>query len=158
VTRIRVAVLLFIVVIGTAAALAPAVRDELSWLWADSHGHASDFITYLDAWPKGRHAAEARLKRDQRHWVETKQAMIREAYQEAAHASPEADAKYRKEKREREDAFFWKAASSIDTAESYRDYLRKFPDGKYTNQAFARITSLNQAPPMTPNGTLAPPQ
>jgi hypothetical protein len=158
VTRIRAVVLLFIVVIGTAVALLPALRDDLSWWWADSHDHAVDFMTYLDAWPNGRHAADARLKYRQRQWMETKQAMIHEAYQEATHASPEADAQYLKEKRKREDAFFWKAASSTDTVESYRDYLKDFPRGKYTNQALARITALNQGSQAAPPANLVPPQ
>jgi hypothetical protein len=149
---------LFIVAIGTMVAIVPATRDEVSWWWADSHDHAADFTGYLETWPKGRHAAEARLKYRQRQWVETEQAMIHQAYQEASHASPEADAEYRKEKRLRRDAFFWKAASSTDTVEAYGDYLKQYPKGQFARQAHARIEALNHGAPATAPANTPPPE
>ncbi len=152
-TRIRAVVLLIIVVIGAAVALLPATRDELSWWWADSHNRAADFASYLEAWPKGYHAGEARLKYNQRQWAETEKAMIHQAYQEASHASPEADAEYRKEKRQRRDAFFWREATNSNTLESYQDYLQQFPRGQFSRQARAHIATLshpfNEVPPVS---------
>ncbi|HUD46631.1 MAG TPA: hypothetical protein VMR33_07365 [Candidatus Baltobacteraceae bacterium] len=142
-TRTRAVVLLFVVVIGAAAALVPAARDELSWWWAESHDHAVDFTTYLEVWPHGRHSAEARLKYDERRWVETQEAMIRQAYQEASRSSPEADVQYRREKHLRRDSFFWKAATSVNTVQSYQDYLQQFPDGRFAALAHARIDALS---------------
>src|SRR5580698_5956122 len=107
-TRARAVVLLFIIIIAATIALLPVVRDELSWWWAESLDHAADFMTYVEIWPNGRHVNEARLKYKQRQWVETEKALIHQAYQEASHASPDADAEYRKEKRLRRESFFWK--------------------------------------------------
>jgi hypothetical protein len=145
-TRTRAIVLLFIVVIGTAAALLPMTRDQLSWWWAESHDHAADFMNYLAVWPNGRHAVEARLNYNQRRWIETEKAMIRQAYQEASHSSPEADAEYRREKRMRRDSFFWKAATSANTLQSYHDYLKQYPKGQFVRQARARIDALIHDP------------
>jgi hypothetical protein len=115
-------------------------------------------LSYLDTWPNGRHAADARLKYRQRQWIETEQAMIRQAYQEASHASPEADAEYRKEKRMRHDAFFWKAASSTDTLQSYEDYLKQYPKGQYARQARARIEALSHGTQFVLPANTMPPQ
>ncbi|HUD83377.1 MAG TPA: hypothetical protein VMQ67_07730 [Candidatus Saccharimonadales bacterium] len=151
-TRTRAVVLLFIIVIAGVVTLLPASRDELSWWWADSHDHAADFMNYLEVWPKGRHVVEARLKYNQRRWVETEKVMIHQAYQEASHSSPEVDAEYRREKRLRRDAFFWKAATVANTLESYQDYLQQFPKGQFARQANARIDALGhrsqEAPPV----------
>ena len=157
-TRTRAVVLLFVVVIGAAVALLPATRDELSWWWAESHGHASDFMKYLEVWPNGRHVAEARVNYNQRRWIETEEALIRQAYQEASHPSPAAEAEYRKEKRLRQDAFFWKAAASVNTAQAYQDYLRQFPEGQFAGQARARIDALSHGPQGVPPVSSPPAQ
>ena len=157
-TRIRAVVLLFIALIVAVAAPVPATRDELSWWWADMHDHSADFMNYLDAWPKGRHAAEARLKYNQRHWVETEKAMIHQAYQDTAHANPEADNEYRRQQHMRREAFFWKQATNANTLESYQGYLRQFPRGQFTRQARAQIDALNNRPQEVPPASTPPPQ
>jgi hypothetical protein len=105
----------------------------------------------MDDWPKGLHAAEATLKYNERRWVETKKAMINQAYQQAAHSSADADAQYRKEKRLRLDAFFWKQATTANTLESYEDYLQEFPGGRFVLQARIQINAIthraNAGPP-----------
>ena len=157
-TRIRAVVLLFIIVIAAAIALLPVTRDELSWWWADSHDRSVDFTNYLESWPNGRHVAEARLKYNQRQWVETEKAMIHQAYQDASHSNPEADAEYRKEKRLRRDAFFWKAATNANTLQSYQDYLQQFPKGQFAPLARARIDALNHGAQEVPSAASPPPQ
>jgi hypothetical protein len=152
-TRIRAALLLFVIVVA-AATILPVTREEFSWLWADSHDSAADFMKYLEDWPQGRHAAEAHQKYDQRRWMDTKKSLISQAYQQAAHSSPEADAEYRKEKRLRRDSFFWKQAVAANTAEAYRDYLQQFPKGQHERQASNQIAALlrntNMPPPQLP--------
>jgi hypothetical protein len=157
-TRIRAVVLLFFIVIAAAIALLPVTRDELSWWWAESHDRSTDFTNYLEVWPNGRHVAEARLKYTQRHWVETEKAMIHQAYQEASHSTPEADAEYRKEKRLRRDSFFWKAATNANTLQSYKDYLQQFPKGQFARQAHARLDALSHSPQGVPPASSPPPQ
>jgi hypothetical protein len=142
-TRIRTVLLLFVIVVA-AATLLPITREEFSWLWADSHDQAADFMRYIEDWPKGRHVAQARLKYDQRRWMETKKAMINQAYQQAAHSTPDADAEYRKEKRLRRDSFFWKQAVAANTVNAYRDYLQQFPKGQHERQASNQIAALSR--------------
>jgi hypothetical protein len=157
-SRARAAVLLFLIVIAATVALLPVVRDELSWWWAESRDHAADFVTYVEVWPNGRHVNEARLKYKQRQWVETEKAMIHQAYQEASHASPDADAEYRKQKRLRRESFFWKAATNTDTLQSYQDYVTQFPQGQFARQARARIATLSRESPAIPGGSTPAPQ
>ena len=142
-TRVGAVVLLFIILI---AALLPAAREEVSWLWADSHDSAAEFNSYLEDWPSGRHAADARLKYYQRTWIEREKSKIHQAYQEASRSGPESDAEYRKQQQTRRDAFSWKAATNGDTLQSYQNYLQQFPNGQFARQARARINALNQNP------------
>jgi outer membrane protein assembly factor BamD (BamD/ComL family) len=140
-TRTRAVILLFIIAI---AAFLPAIREEVSWLWADSHQSAAEFESYLEDWPNGRHAADARLNYYQRAWVEREKAMIHQAYHEASSSSAESDAEYRKQQRLRRDTFSWKAATNSNTLQSYQNYLRQFPGGQFARPARARINALNQ--------------
>ena len=47
-------VLLVMVALALLADFLPVTREELSWWWAESHDHASDYLRYLSDWPKGR--------------------------------------------------------------------------------------------------------
>jgi hypothetical protein len=157
-TRIRAAVLLFVILIAAAVALVPAVRDELSWWWAESHDRSSDFMTYVEVWPNGRHVTDARLRYRQRQWVENEKALIHQAYEEAAHSSPEVEAEYLREKRLRQDSFFWKGATNKGTLQAYQDYLREFPAGQFAPQARARTEALSHSSQASPPGGTPPPQ
>jgi hypothetical protein len=135
-----------VIVIAAVAAILPASRDEAAWCWADSHDHAADFKKYMDAWPTGRHIGEARTKYGQRQWVEDKMAMIRAAYAEAGNSNSAAEAQYEKEKRMRRDFFFWKEATNVNTMDSYRNYLRLFPNGRFASEARAHLSALDSGP------------
>jgi hypothetical protein len=145
-------VLLVMVVLALLANFLPVTRDELSWWWAESHDHASDYLRYLSDWPKGRHAAEARTMHVQRQWAENKRTLIRQAYQQAASTNSEAAAAYGKEERERQKEFlFWKGASVSNTVDSYKAYVRHYPNGQYSVQARQLIETLSGAAAPTDN-------
>jgi hypothetical protein len=143
-TRIGAVILLFIIAI---AAFLPAIREEMSWLWADSHERAADYETYMEDWPNGRHAADARVKYYQRTWVEREKSKIHQAYHEASSSAAASDSEYRKQQQTRRDAFSWKAATNGDTLQSYQNYLHQFPNGQFARQARARINALSQNSP-----------
>jgi hypothetical protein len=151
-TRHRAVVLLIIVVMVAMAGLLPAGREQLGWWWAESRDQAADYTSYLETWPKGRHAVQARLSYDQRVWTDTKNAMIREAYNSASHASPEADAEYRREERLRRENFFWKQVTINNTAEGYKDYLQQYPHGLHVAEAQRQAALLNQEGNSNPSG------
>ncbi len=128
-TRARAIVLVIIAAVAAVALLLPAARDELAWRWAESQDEAPDYMRYSSEWPKGRHAAEARARYDQRQWAATKRVLIRQAYQQDTRTNASADAAYGKEKRLRREVFFWKTATNVNTIESYKDYLEQYPAG-----------------------------
>lgn len=151
-TRRRAVVLLFIVVIVAIAVLLPAAREQLAWWWTESHDQAADYTDYLETWPKGRHAVEARLDYNQRTWIDTKKALIREAYKDVSVTNLEADAAYRSEQRARHESFFWKEVTSNNTAEGYKDYLQQYPHGLHAAEAKRQLALRGQEGNGTPTG------
>jgi hypothetical protein len=150
-------VLLVLAALAVTAYSLPVTRDEISWWWAQSHDHSDNYLRYLSNWPAGRHVVEARVCCTQRQWAESKRAEIRQAATMASMASPrssEEDAAYHRERATREDNFFWKRATNLDTISSYQDYLRQFPTGGHAGEARQKLQSLGQ--PATE--TSAPPR
>ncbi len=156
-TRARAIVLVIIAAVAAVALLLPAARDELAWRWAESQDEAPDYMRYSSEWPKGRHAAEARARYDQRQWAATKRVLIRQAYQQDTRTNASADAAYGKEKRLRREVFFWKTATNVNTIESYKDYLEQYPRGQFVAQARARIATFNRPGDGAAPATNAPP-
>jgi hypothetical protein len=144
VTRIR-KVLLVIVALAVLANFLPVTREEFAWWWAQSHDHAADYLRYLSNWPAGRHVVAARNLFEQRQRAELKRAQIRQAYLAASNVQSNTDAAFRRDQRLRRENFFWKKAATANTRESYNDYLREFPQGRYADQARQRIQALPQS-------------
>jgi hypothetical protein len=135
------------VFIGIVAVLAllfamPGTHDELVWWWTVSRDQAADYMQYYTDWPKGWHAAEARLRYEQRTWKATTRAMINEANKKytAANSDPNAG----KERQARLERFFWKQVTNENTIPSYKDYLTRYPAGQFTAQARRQIDDLNR--------------
>ncbi|HEY3912917.1 MAG TPA: hypothetical protein VGN61_00410 [Verrucomicrobiae bacterium] len=141
--RAKPVLILFLIVIAAVVVTVPAVQDEAAWVWALSRDHAADYMDYMQKWPKGSHIAEARIKHDQREWMENKKSAISQAYEEAAHPDAATDAEYDREKTMRKDSFFWKRATNLNTVDAYQDYLRQFPNGQFVRQAQTQMGSLN---------------
>jgi hypothetical protein len=136
-------VLLVMVALALLADFLPVTREELSWWWAESHDHASDYLRYLSDWPKGRHVAQARNLTTERQWAENKRALIRQAYQQAAAPNFRATAASREGQSQREEFFSWKKASVSNTVDGYKDYIRQYPNGHYAAQARHLIETLS---------------
>jgi hypothetical protein len=136
----RIAVFFGIVILLALLFSLPPMRDELSWCWAESRDEASDYMRYLDEWPKGRHIAEAKARYEQRSWKDTTRAMINEALKK--HAASKTDPDTIQEKKVRQERFFWKQASIENTIVSYQDYLQHYPAGEFSGQAHRRIDDL----------------
>jgi hypothetical protein len=136
------AVFLGIVVLLALIFALPATRDELDWRWAESRDQATDYMEYYTDWPKGRHAAEARLCYKERTWSDTKRAMINEAVKK--YTSANSDPTARKELRARRERFFWKEVTNENTVLSYKDYLMRYPAGQFAAQARRQIDDLTR--------------
>jgi hypothetical protein len=148
-------VLLVIVALALLADLLPVTRDELSWWWAKTHDHASDYLDYLSERPSGRHVVQARFLSVQRQWAESKRALIRQAYLQTAATNSEASVDYRKEQRQRQEVFFWKRATASNTVDSYKAYLQRYPNGRNAAQARRLIEMLGRS--TSPANSPAPP-
>jgi hypothetical protein len=134
--------LLVIIALAVLADFLPVTREEFSWWWAEMHDHSTNYQKYISVWPNGRHVAQARILIEERERSEATRAQIRQATQ----TKFETDTAYRREQRARKDNFFWKQASTANTVESYNDYLREFPQGKYSAQARQNLQALGKPP------------
>lgn len=95
--------------------------DAAFWRTTGAGGSAADLRAYLDRYPDGIYAAEARAGLDR------EEAAVREAA--AA-----------------EDRAAWESAQAQDDAAAYERYLGNFAEGSFAEQARARIDDLDAAP------------
>jgi hypothetical protein len=131
-------VLLVLVALVLLADLLPVTHDQISWWWAQSRGHADDYLEYLSGWPEGRHVSEAKMAYDDCQREEIKKAEIRDA----SRSDPRKDAEYRRKQAKRQEGFFWKHAIATGTVESYKAYLQKFPQGDHAAEARQKMDAL----------------
>lgn len=94
--------------------------DNALWARTGASGRPRDLRAYLDTYPEGLHAAEARATLERI-------------------AEKEADTTTRRDRR----AF--RRARGRDTAEAYRDYLGEFPQGIFRDRALARLDEIEGA-------------
>ncbi|MEM9811118.1 MAG: peptidoglycan-binding domain-containing protein [Pseudomonadota bacterium] len=103
-----------------AAREAEEAKDRAFWQRTGASGSRVGLRRYLEAYPRGVHAAEARAQ------LETLQAAdAREAQQDDRQA--------------------WRAARDANTERAYRRYIARYPDGRYRDDAEARIFGLEEA-------------
>ena len=95
--------------------------DAAFWRTTGAGGAASDLRAYLERYPDGLYAAEARAALDR----------LEAVAREAAAA---------------EDRAAWENAQAQDLAPGYQRYLESFPEGSFADQARARIEELDAAP------------
>jgi hypothetical protein len=78
---------------------------------------------------------------EQRIWAETKRAMIAEATRN--HKS-EDDPDAVQQKKARRERFFWREVTNENTAASYSEYLRRYPNGQFTAEAHDKVDELSR--------------
>jgi hypothetical protein len=147
------AILLGIIVVLALLFALPATRDELDWRWTQSRDQEADYMQYLTDWPKGRHIAEARLRYEQRTWIDAKKAMINEAIKQ--NKMEKSDPEAQQERRQRLERFFWKQVTNENTVVSYQDYLLRYPNGDFAAEARRQIESGSK-PASGGNGASSP--
>jgi len=136
--------------------------DENTWMQAVRAGTLGAFTDYLQNFPNGKHAAEAReriavleaqarLDADERAWAAARQADTAAAYADylrdfpqGAHAAEarERQAALDQEARRQADEKSWQDALRLGTQVSLRDYLRQFPNGAHAAEARQRLAAL----------------
>jgi formylglycine-generating enzyme required for sulfatase activity len=125
------------------------LEDEASfWEQASKAGGKADYQRYLDTFPAGPHAEEARRQiaalQEAEAWEQARQAnsigiyyRFRQQYPQSPYAQQALEAIS-----QLEDAQDWKEAQSIDTISRYEWYQRRHPDGAHRAQASNRIQEL----------------
>ncbi len=92
-------------------------QDQGYWAGTGAKGTPAGYRSYLDRYPNGQHASEARAALS--------------SMQEA-----NADEALRQERRD------FRQARRQDTAEAYRDYLAQYPNGAFRDDAEARLNDI----------------
>ncbi|MEM9428037.1 MAG: peptidoglycan-binding domain-containing protein [Pseudomonadota bacterium] len=103
-----------------AARDAEEAKDRAFWQRTGASGSRVGLRRYLEAYPRGVHAAEARAELEK-----LQAADAREAQQDDRQA--------------------WRAARETNTERAYRRYIARYPDGRYRDDAEARIFGLEEA-------------
>lgn len=123
---------LLAVVFGALAAI-PHTRERMMWAAASTFDSASLYESYLNAWPDGPRAAEARAQQDNLAWEQARKTRTIGAlrnyesqYPNGAHAA---------EARELVEELVWREFSGLKSPTYINEYLNRYPKGKYTVQA-----------------------
>lgn len=119
----------------------PSRRDERYWQWATAQGTAESFAEYLQAWPEGKHATEAKALYDEKGWQDANTTNSVQAFEHYLAEHP--DGKYVAQANESIEDLHWQTASTSLTAGALETYLRDYPNGKYLTQARGRIEELD---------------
>ena len=119
-------------------------RDGLYWRIASRKDSPSSYARYLQYFPNGSHAAEARERYDERSWQEAvrdgeingigRLRQYMETFPSGKHAD-EAAAKI--------EDLHWQEATAGNTVKSYQLYLATHPGGKHADEAAAKIEDLH---------------
>lgn len=94
--------------------------DNQHWARTGASGRPADLRAYLEKFPEGLHAAKAR-------------------------ATLERIAEEKADRVTRRDRRTFRRAREADTAEAYRDYLGRFPNGIFRDKALARLDEIEGA-------------
>ena len=114
-----------------------APSDEELWRIATKSDKSSAYQIYLDEYPKGRHASDAKLR------LESKQPkIVMNSEPDAAAAGAAAAPKTTPPSAEEE---LWNTATGINEAPAYESYLLKYPKGRYAPLAKDKLASIKPA-------------
>ncbi len=137
VTLILVGVMGAAVLVLTVCGVMPTSREDLHWRLAASR---ADYERYVQAWPNGRHAAEARTRIEDLLWRETIKADTLARYENYLKRYPQGG--FAGEAYTRADTLAWRRADTAETIPSLEAYVKAYPQGRFVAQATTRLAAL----------------
>lgn len=120
-------------------------RDNEAWHNAYTVGTVESYTKYLQDFPSGVNAKDAKARIETIYWKNAQEADTAESYQSyLTHFSYGAYTTRAKNriKQIEEELKLWNYAEKENTISSYNLYLKKYPDGKHRDEANRRIKSL----------------
>ena len=127
-----------VVVVVIALAIIPATRDEIHWLWASHKGDTASYERYVQVWPVGRRAVEAKTRLESLHWQEVIAADTVTRYQD--YIRLHSDGPHLREAETTAAALLgndelFNEASRTGTEASLRKFLEDFPGHQQESEA-----------------------
>jgi len=134
------------------AGKAPGVdTDDLTFQQAEMTNTKQAFLTYLEKYPDGKHAPEAKEKiaafeeEERKAEERRRQEELRmKQEQERLARERQAEEERRRAEAERRDDEAFRQAESTGTVEAYTLYLTSYPLGRHVEEARKRIADLNE--------------
>jgi outer membrane protein assembly factor BamD (BamD/ComL family) len=108
-----------------------AKQEEILWQNAKQNDLIISYKTYLEKYPNGKYAFDAKSRISQLEQIE----------QQKQQAEKE---RVEKEYLAKQQESLWQNAKQNDLIKSYKTYLEKYPNGKYAFDAKSRISQLEQ--------------
>jgi hypothetical protein len=119
-----------LIVAALALAIIPATRDEIHWLRVSHKNETASYKSYVETWPNGRHADEARERYDELGWADARAANTIRTYQDYSKTHPQGlhlqEAKTKTDVLRKADAPY-QSAMKAGTEASLRKFLEDFP-------------------------------
>lgn len=122
-----------------------APADDQAWTKACQADTPVAFNAYLNGYPEGAHAQEARQAIDDCHWREACTMNTLQAFNAYLHEHPQGA--HLREARQAAEAWQWVGAARENTLAAFQAYLAAYSDGRFASEAKARIEALRSGKP-----------
>lgn len=134
-----------IILVVIALAMIPTIRDEIHWQWASHKNETTSYESYVNTWPGGRYAAEARGRYDELGWADAQAVNTVQGYER--YVQFHGNGKYVTEAKDNIETLQWQEAVVANTIQGFEQYLERHPDGKRVSVANEGIESLHRGEP-----------
>ncbi len=132
-------ILLFIITI-TVLLISGCATEDQAWQEALDNDNIESYNAFLEEYPDGEYAQEAKDKLDPLLWQKANKINTIEGYEEYLEEYPQgAEAE---KAIERLEELKWQTAVDKDTIDNYEKYLTEYPSGAFAEKARDRIVDL----------------
>lgn len=129
-----------LIVAAVALAIVPTTRDEIHWRWASHKDETANYKSYVETWPDGRHAAEAKVRYDEQAWADAQAANTVQGFER--YVQIHGDGRYVPQANDNIESLHWKEATTTNTVRGFQHYIQFHDDGKRVREAKDRIELL----------------